>query len=474
MPISAHQPRGRCWRYERCDPAAHGRPWCLGVRWNRHDESPHVSGHSAGSGAMLRTLVMLAKSASATSTRRTAVCQRAFVGVGVERAVAPLLAVSVRARVEPAARRTVSDGGRTAAADPRPARRQRPRELETKRLCEVCAEVTGMSGAGIMLMSGDVPRGSVCTTDEVSALIEQLQYDLGRRALRRRLPPGPARARARPGRPRDAAVARLHRAGPRRGRAGRLRLPAPGRRRPPRRAQPVPRPAGAAHRRPARRRAGHGRRRRPGRPGAAGRRAAREAGRRAGGGRRLPVRRAPGVGHGRRPARRQRRPGAHPAAGATPSATTVRSPRWPTTWWPGRCASTPERRAGLVAVSDRRDRRGQRVVRWRRVTPTRSADGRGRRDWRSDAQRSDARQDPRGAGRHARRRLRRRRAADPAHRPLRRRARRRRRRAHAGRTRRRPAGDGLLERGDARARAVRAPGPGRARASTATAPASRS
>jgi GAF domain-containing protein len=52
-------------------------------------------------------------------------------------------------------------------------------ELETKRLCEVCAEVTGMSGAGIMLMSGDVPRGSVCTTNAVSALIEQLQYDLG-------------------------------------------------------------------------------------------------------------------------------------------------------------------------------------------------------------------------------------------------------------------------------------------------------
>ena len=50
---------------------------------------------------------------------------------------------------------------------------------ETKRLCEVCAESTGMTGAGIMLMSGDVPRGSVCTTDTVSAAIEQLQYDLG-------------------------------------------------------------------------------------------------------------------------------------------------------------------------------------------------------------------------------------------------------------------------------------------------------
>ena len=28
-------------------------------------------------------------------------------------------------------------------------------------------------------MSGDVPRGSVCTTDDVSDVIEQLQYDLG-------------------------------------------------------------------------------------------------------------------------------------------------------------------------------------------------------------------------------------------------------------------------------------------------------
>jgi len=52
-------------------------------------------------------------------------------------------------------------------------------ELRTKRLCEVCAEVTRVSGAGIMLMSGDVPRGSVCTTNDVSALVEQLQFELG-------------------------------------------------------------------------------------------------------------------------------------------------------------------------------------------------------------------------------------------------------------------------------------------------------
>jgi GAF domain-containing protein len=37
----------------------------------------------------------------------------------------------------------------------------------------------GVSGAGVMLMSGDIPRGSLCTTDEVSHLIEDLQYTLG-------------------------------------------------------------------------------------------------------------------------------------------------------------------------------------------------------------------------------------------------------------------------------------------------------
>lgn len=52
-------------------------------------------------------------------------------------------------------------------------------DLGTSRLCEGCAEVTGMSGAGIMLMSGEVPNGSLCATNEVSALIEQLQFGLG-------------------------------------------------------------------------------------------------------------------------------------------------------------------------------------------------------------------------------------------------------------------------------------------------------
>jgi hypothetical protein len=46
-------------------------------------------------------------------------------------------------------------------------------------LCGACPEIVGVSGAGVMLMSGDVPQGSLCTTDEVSHLIEELQYTLG-------------------------------------------------------------------------------------------------------------------------------------------------------------------------------------------------------------------------------------------------------------------------------------------------------
>jgi hypothetical protein len=49
----------------------------------------------------------------------------------------------------------------------------------TKRLCQVCAEVTAMSGAGIMLMAGDIAQGSLCTSNAMSDLIEQLQYSLG-------------------------------------------------------------------------------------------------------------------------------------------------------------------------------------------------------------------------------------------------------------------------------------------------------
>ena len=48
-----------------------------------------------------------------------------------------------------------------------------------RRLCEVAAEVTAMSGAGVMLLAGDRPQASLCTTDAVSSLIEEAQYTLG-------------------------------------------------------------------------------------------------------------------------------------------------------------------------------------------------------------------------------------------------------------------------------------------------------
>jgi hypothetical protein len=47
------------------------------------------------------------------------------------------------------------------------------------RLCGVCPGIAGVTGAGVMLMSGDIPRGSLCASDEVSHLIQDLQYTLG-------------------------------------------------------------------------------------------------------------------------------------------------------------------------------------------------------------------------------------------------------------------------------------------------------
>jgi hypothetical protein len=52
-------------------------------------------------------------------------------------------------------------------------------EPEVARLCEVCADVSAMSGAGIMLMAGHEQQGAVCSSNEVSDLIEELQYTLG-------------------------------------------------------------------------------------------------------------------------------------------------------------------------------------------------------------------------------------------------------------------------------------------------------
>ena len=52
-------------------------------------------------------------------------------------------------------------------------------EPEPARLCEVCADVALMTGAGIMLMTGDTQQGSVCSSNAVSALIEDLQFTIG-------------------------------------------------------------------------------------------------------------------------------------------------------------------------------------------------------------------------------------------------------------------------------------------------------
>jgi hypothetical protein len=47
------------------------------------------------------------------------------------------------------------------------------------RLCAAFPAIVGVDGAGVMLMSGDIRRGSLCSTDEVSHRIEDLQYTLG-------------------------------------------------------------------------------------------------------------------------------------------------------------------------------------------------------------------------------------------------------------------------------------------------------
>lgn len=52
-------------------------------------------------------------------------------------------------------------------------------QLSAPRLCEVGRRVTGVTGAGIILFSGEVPIGSVCAASDVSALVEELQYSLG-------------------------------------------------------------------------------------------------------------------------------------------------------------------------------------------------------------------------------------------------------------------------------------------------------
>lgn len=52
-------------------------------------------------------------------------------------------------------------------------------DVTTARLCEVSGRILGVTGAGIMLFTDEVPVGSACTTSPVAEAVENLQYALG-------------------------------------------------------------------------------------------------------------------------------------------------------------------------------------------------------------------------------------------------------------------------------------------------------
>jgi hypothetical protein len=52
-------------------------------------------------------------------------------------------------------------------------------DLTTEALCQVCFEVTGMTGAGIMLMAPGLAQSTAGVSDEVSGQIEELQFTVG-------------------------------------------------------------------------------------------------------------------------------------------------------------------------------------------------------------------------------------------------------------------------------------------------------
>lgn len=51
--------------------------------------------------------------------------------------------------------------------------------VSSRRLRDTSKALVGADGAGVMLMSDDVAYGSLCGTNEVSTLIEELQFSLG-------------------------------------------------------------------------------------------------------------------------------------------------------------------------------------------------------------------------------------------------------------------------------------------------------
>ncbi|HEX5586770.1 MAG TPA: GAF and ANTAR domain-containing protein [Acidimicrobiia bacterium] len=46
-------------------------------------------------------------------------------------------------------------------------------------LCSACASIVGVSGAGLVLLSGQRSLGNVCVSDPATELVEELQYTLG-------------------------------------------------------------------------------------------------------------------------------------------------------------------------------------------------------------------------------------------------------------------------------------------------------
>ena len=49
----------------------------------------------------------------------------------------------------------------------------------SRHICELCAQLLGVTGAGLSMVTATGNRGVVCATDEVSARIEDLQFTLG-------------------------------------------------------------------------------------------------------------------------------------------------------------------------------------------------------------------------------------------------------------------------------------------------------
>jgi GAF domain-containing protein len=50
---------------------------------------------------------------------------------------------------------------------------------QPRRICELCVELLGVTGAGLSMVTASGNRGVVCATDDVSARIEELQFTLG-------------------------------------------------------------------------------------------------------------------------------------------------------------------------------------------------------------------------------------------------------------------------------------------------------